>query len=179
MNSKKKGRPKGARALEKERIERLFQDPPPYLKKMTSPESAAFAERCKDVDRVESEILDQYRISPTTPKQHAFEMASLGDESLEGHEDEILARDEAYISRANVSRQAGATERSNTARANALALGHKNKAVIARVRSGELSINSAAHHIHRKWHETGIVGLDRPSIRTISRYLILAIRNKT
>jgi hypothetical protein len=61
-------------------------------------------ESFRQSERVRQEILRGYKHGPTTPDNHAYEMATLGDESMMGHEARILENDKSFAKRQSVYR---------------------------------------------------------------------------
>jgi hypothetical protein len=171
MIKRKRGRPKSLDTIERERIEALLREPPSYILNMSAEEATAFKGLCENWSRVENEILNQYRTAPSIPKEHAYEMASLGDESIEGYEDQILAKDKIYRSRIKKMQMTGSAGRARSAKNNSEKLVEKNIDLIQRVNAGLLTLNGAAAIIIRSWTNRGLPDGAVLSIKTISRYL--------
>ena len=126
-----RGRPKSAATLERERVEALFASKPPHLPKEESALTKALREAKPHNDAIEQQILRDYKYDATVPDDHAFTMASLGDESLHGHERAIIAQDEAHRARVARQRTNGGKATKQNSRNRALAIISKNKILIA------------------------------------------------
>lgn len=103
-----KGRPKSAATIERERIDAMLKTMPDYLPKMTTTEKADAGKSWEQSELVRNQILKDYKTSPSIPDDHAYLMASLGDESLIGHEAGIISRDNQLRENAQKHREAGA-----------------------------------------------------------------------
>ena len=90
MTGRKRGRPKSQARLEQEQTEELLRNRPCHITPMTDERTKELEESFRQSERVRQEILRGYKHGPTTPDNHAYEMATLGDESMMGHEARIL-----------------------------------------------------------------------------------------
>ena len=147
-----RGRPKSAATLERERLETLFAKKPSHLPVAESDLTRALREAQPYNDAIEKQILRDYKYDATVPDDHAFTMASLGDESLYGHETMIIAQDEAH--RARVSRQrangAAATRASSMRRARLII--NKNLILITYLlKVRRQSVSLVARKIQTEW----------------------------
>jgi hypothetical protein len=130
------------------------------------------------LNKAEREILHQHRTSPNIPKSHAYEMASLGDESLQGFESEIIARDQQYRIDAESTRSKGGQARGNEPNFRAHRLAEINEDLIEKVNSGEISTGEAARRIHNRWEARGIPGISKLSQKTLERYIKRGVRKE-
>ena len=81
---------------------------PGYLPKMGAAENADLNKSWEQSELVRKQIIKDYKTSPSIPDDHAYLMASLGDESLIGHEAGIISRDNQLRKKAQEHREAGA-----------------------------------------------------------------------
>lgn len=184
---KKRGRPKNAATLESERIKEILKNTPAYLPKMTAEGKKQTLESIAHAETIRLEILKTYKTSATIPDDHAYSMASLGDESMIGHGYEVTQRDERYQQQARTLRAAGVRIVSDTAAGRAKALCEKNRVLLEIMKPfGRLTLSDVASKIRKEWAsvhphalmpgetkkltERGLEG-DPPSTRTIKNYI--------
>ena len=105
-------------------------------------------------------------------------MASLGDESLQGLESEIIARDQQYQIDAESTRSKGGRARGNEPNFRAHRLAEINEDLIEKINSGEISSGEAARRIHNRWQERGIPGISQLSQKTLERYIKRGVREE-
>jgi hypothetical protein len=175
MTPKKRGRPISERTIEKHRIKELLDNPPTHIRPMNEAERREIDSMLDSFEKAEKQILRQYRTSATIPKSHAYEMASLGDESLQGLESAIIARDSQYQMDASITRSKGGQARGNEPSFRAQKLAEINKDLIDKVNSGEISAGEAARLIHNRWQTRGLPSLRQPSQKTLERYISRAV----
>lgn len=156
----------------------MLRNMPPHIPPMSEEEKRATASWLDSLGKAEREILRQYRTSPNIPKSHAYEMASLGDESLEGFESEIIARDDQYRLDAQKSRSKGGQARGNETDMKAKQIAEINRDLIEKFLLGKLSVGEVARRIHNRWQERGIPKTPRPSQKTLERYVKRAVSEK-
>jgi hypothetical protein len=146
----------------------------------------------RNLEDAESEVLSDYESYPTIPRSHIYEMASLGDESMIGHEGLILERDSKLRQDAISNRHKGGDERKQIANSRAKLLCEKNRILLEKMKPlGRLSKNRVATIIQDQWNDIplgnrlpGEEGMDRrgiedlginagkiPSVKTIERYI--------
>ena len=172
MTKAKRGRPISESTKEKRRLEEMFANPPKHIKKMTKAEAKDVQEMLVNLEKVRKEILKTFKHSATTPDQHAYDMASIGDEMMEGHEEKILQRDEEYETRARNFQQSGGKETKKAADVKAEEIYKLNKSLIDKIRPlGHHSVTSAAKIILNEWSKRGI-DIEKPSERTIRNLII-------
>ena len=126
-----RGRPKSEATIQREKIDALFASRPSYLPKEESALTKALREAKPHNDAVEQQILRDYKYDATVPDDHAFTMASLGDESLYGHEAAIIAQDQAHIARVARQRANGARATKQNASYRAAKVIAKNKVMLS------------------------------------------------
>ena len=126
-----RGRPKSEATIQREKIEALFASRPSYLPEEESALTKALREAKPYNDAVEQQILRDYKYDATVPDDHAFTMASLGDESLYGHEAAIIAQDQAHIARVSRQRANGAKATKQNASYRAAKVTAKNKIMLS------------------------------------------------
>ena len=175
MTPKKRGRPISGGTIEKRRLKKLLENPPAHVRPMGEEERREINSMLDSFEKAEKQILRQYRTSATIPKSHAYEMASLGDESLQGLESAIIARDAQYQIDAARTRSKGGQARGNEPSSRAQELAEINKDLIDKVNSGEISAGEAARLIHNRWHTRGLPSLRQPSQKTLERYISRAV----
>ena len=184
MTPTKRGRPPSEATIEKRRIEEFLKNPPAHIPPLNEDEKREMDSLLDSLDNAEREILRQYRTSPNIPKSHAYEMASLGDESLQGFESEIIARDQQYQLDAETRRLNGGLGRENEANNEAQRLAGANQDLVRKIQSGQLSIGRAAQKLHDRWPTRGVpskgINQDKkPSLRTIKRHLARVTETKS
>jgi hypothetical protein len=144
-------------------------------------------ESFRQSERVRQEILRDYKHGPTTPDNHAYEMASLGDESLKGHEARILQNDKEFAERQSVYRVRGAESTKQKANERAQQLAQKNRVLIGLINTTRVyTVNKVAGMIEAQWDamtpgnilkdeppDMGRRGIDgpKPSLKTIERWI--------
>ena len=110
MTTKKRGRPLGKGTLENLRLEKMMREIPAYVLKLTADEKAQLEESFKHDEKIRLEILETYKHGSWTPDEHAYNMASLGHESFEGYEQQVLDDDDRYSRLAKKIRSNAGTE---------------------------------------------------------------------
>jgi len=186
---KGRGRPPSQETLEKLRMEELLKNKPDYLSNVKNGWQDAMLRSMEDSER---EVLRNFESYPTIPRSHIFEMASLGDESMVGHEDLILERDNKLRQDAVRNRHKGGDESKQIANNRAKLLCEKNRILLEKMKPlGRLSKNRVATIIHDQWNDMpfgnrqpGEESMERrgvedlginagkiPSVKTIERYI--------
>lgn len=176
---KPRGRPPNAATIERRRIEEILKNPPAYLPPITDDEKQQVEDSFKASEIIRKRILKDYKHSATIPDDHAYTMASLGDESLEGYEDVIISRDDEYRRVANENRRNGAKATRGEAEKWIKALLTKNKSLIGKIKpNGPHTITGVARIIVGEWDQRGVVewelrgvGGKHPSEKTIRNHL--------
>lgn len=179
MGQKQRGRPPSAATIEQRRIEQMLTNPPAHLPLMTDEEKQQADESFNASEIIRKQILKDYKHSATTPDEHAYAMASLGDESLKGYEDGLISRDEEYRQVSIKNRKAGTKATQGEAEKWFKALLTKNKSLIGKIKpNGPHSITGVARIIVGEWDQRGVVewelrgvGGKHPSEKTIRNHL--------
>lgn len=187
MTPKKRGRPLGKATLEKLRLEKMMCEIPAYLPKLTADEKAQREESFKHNEKIRLEILKTYKHGSWTPDEHAYNMASLGHESFESYEQQVLDDDDRYSRLAKKIRSDAGTEIKRKAEIRQGKVMEINKALIEKIgNSNAYNIHRVATMIHEQWTSMKSVHRfatedknmqcrgdgDMPaSVRTITRWL--------
>ena len=149
---KSKGRPPSEATLEKKRIEKMLRNMPPHITPLSAKELSSLEESFAHSETIRQEILKTYKHGKTTSDGHAYSMASLGDESLIGHEEKIMADDAEYAERAQDFRAMGAKAMSDKNANRRATIREKNKGLISRIGPGSrYTLHSVAQMIHSQW----------------------------
>lgn len=149
---KSRGRPPSEATLEKRRVENMLRNMPAHIPPLSGKDLAALNESFAHNESIRQEILKTYKHGKTTPDSHAYSMASLGDESLVGHEDKILADDAEYAERAQGFRLKGGKATSDKNAKRRALIREKNECLISRIGSGSrYTLHRVAQMIHSQW----------------------------
>jgi hypothetical protein len=178
MTARKRGRPASAATIERRRIAELLSNLPAHAKFKSDETAREIQNLLENLEAAERQILRQYRTSATIPKSHAYEMASLGDESLRGFESEIIARDQQYQMESERARSRGGQARGDGPTSRAKRLAEINTDLIQKVDSGEMSSREAARRIHKRWQKRGVPDLPQPSQKTLERDVRRVVNKK-
>ena len=170
-STRKRGRPPTPQTIEKRRIEEMLTNLKSTNARITAEkrsETQSFLDRS---EQWRKSILKDHKHGITTPNDHAYQIASIGDESLEGHETYVREQDEKFRVRAQTYRVAGTNaqieDKQNIARQ---AIGSFSD-LLSRVRpQGPLSMSDAARRMQKDWRKKGNYG-DTPSVRTLIRWI--------
>ena len=90
----KRGRPKSAQTLEREKTEAWLKNPPSHIPPMTKEERQWWDDFIKNSEEAQRAILAGH--SPLLPHSLIYDLESLGDESMHGCEKIILDKFEEY-----------------------------------------------------------------------------------
>ena len=152
MTTKKRGRPLGKGTLENLRLEKMMREIPAYVLKLTADEKAQLEESFKHDEKIRLEILETYKHGSWTPDEHAYNMASLGHESFEGYEQQVLDDDDRYSRLAKKIRSNAGTEIRRKAEIRQGKVMESNKVVIEKIgNSNAYNIHRVAKMIHEQW----------------------------
>ncbi len=163
----KRGRPKSAKTLERERTEAWLKNPPAHILPMTKEERQWWDDFIKNSEEAQRAILAGH--SPLLPHSLIYDLESLGDESMHGYEKIILDKFEEYKNKEIAGRINGADETASQADIMAQRLWKKNGDLARRIQSGNLTLNGASKIIHDDWANKGVEG-GKPSLKTISNW---------
>jgi hypothetical protein len=147
-----RGRPKSPLTLERERVREMFAQMPPYLSSEESELIQGIKASMPQVDEIERQILRDFKHDASVPNSHAYAMASVGDEAMEGYDSIILAEDEAHRRRTTRQRQSGADTTKQNAVYRAAKVITKNRVMLSEFlyARGE-SISAVAKKILVEW----------------------------
>jgi hypothetical protein len=147
-----RGRPKSLLTLERERVKDMFAQMPPHLPSEESELMRRLKASMSQVDEVERQILRDHKHDASVPDSHAYAMASVGDEAMEGYDSIILAKDEAHLRRIARQRQSGTDTTKQNASYRAAKVIAKNKVMLSEFLDarGE-SISAVAKKILNEW----------------------------
>ena len=142
-----RGRPKSLLTLE-----RMFAQMPPHLSSEDSELMQILKASRSQVDEVERQILRDYKYDASVPDSHAYAMASVGDEAMEGYDSIILAEDEAHRRRIARQRQSGSDTKKQNANYRAAKVMAKNKVMLSEFLCARgKSIHAVAKKILVEW----------------------------
>lgn len=163
----KKGRPKSAQTLEREKTEAWLKNPPAHIPPMTEEDKEWLRVFLESSEKARKSILEGH--SPLIPHSLIYDLESIGHELLEGYEQAILNKYEEYKNKELIGRVSGSEETASQADTLARRLWEKNGSLVKRIQSGNLTPNGAAKIIFDDWKNKGIEG-NKPSIKTISNW---------
>lgn len=184
--TKPRGRPPSAATLEMRRIETMLKSMPEHIPKLTEAEKSMLDESFVHNEKIRQEILKTFKHGRTTPDDHAYAMASIGDESLTGHEQKILDADDAYKTRAKNYREIGTSATRDRNSDRKASIRKINQVLITKIRpNGRFTMHRVAKMIYDQWDsmlptdkfqsEKSLTcrgdGQDRPSASTIGRWI--------
>lgn len=171
IQKRPRGRPAGPAALERRRIDELLRSPPAYIPRMTAAEHAELEKSFAANERVRKQILKDYKYGATTPNAHAYDMASLGDESFQGHEHAILSRDREYKEVADKARLSSSVQKRNATDTQACKVCKHFRTLLSRAKPlGPLSRSDVARGMQSRWPSDGSLGTV-PSERTLRDWI--------
>jgi len=166
-----RGRPVGPSTLERRKVEELLRSSPAHITRMTKAERAEVEDGIAASERVRKQILKDYRHGATTPYAHAYKIASLGDESMEGYKADVLAYDHKYKKIAETARENSAEEKRKTADEQAALVCEHFRTLLSRaVPLGPLSRSEVAKRMKYRWPSNGQLG-ELPSERTLRNWI--------
>ena len=176
---KRRGRPPSAATIERRRAEAMLKNLSAHAPQITRAERQQAEESFYADEIIRKEILKDYKHSATIPDEHAYAMASLGDESLKGYEYVIVSRDDEYRRATEESRRDGAKATRDAADKWIKALLKKNKSLTGKIKpTGPHTIRGVAKIIVDEWDHRGVVewelrgvGGKIPSEKTIRNHL--------
>ena len=180
------GRPPKPATLEARRVEAMLKNMPPHIPRLTEVQKSELNESFAHSERIRQEILKKFKHGRTTPDSHAYDMASIGDESLIGHEQRILDEDAKFALRAKKYRQSGAAATKNKIADRKADIKKNNQRLISEIHpSSRYTLHCVAKMIHNQWKEMSSAqkmsgessmacrgdGKERPSVSTIRRWI--------
>jgi hypothetical protein len=165
---KKRGRPLCNVSIEKNRIKDLLTNIPNMSQKEYNETQVIL----KNLAAMESKIIKDFKHAKSTPVQHAYEMASIYDESFEGYRETLIDNDKKYKNLAKqISCKGGRATRDEADR-KAQKLTANNQGLINQLKpNGKRSLNGVSKIISNQWVSRGYDG-KKPSERTIRNLLM-------
>lgn len=149
----------------------MLRDRPGHLAPLSATHKAAAAKMARSYERAKQQILKAFKYGAITPDRHAYEMASVGDEALEGHETAILQRDSDYLAREAMVRTKGHQKRSTNTQNRAELACTYFAGTLARTRPlGHLSLSAAAGYMRLRWPSDGSLG-EKPTAQTLCNWI--------
>lgn len=158
---KKPGRPKSEKTQEKEGIAQVLAD----VKKQPGYKYDGPDIDFDQSDKVEKQILKQFKVSPAITNEQAFAMASVGVESTPGADEQTLKDYNDTLNTIHQGQIKGAASTKQKALNKARNLWSKNEDLIQKIKQGR-SLDEMATKILKEWDIRGIAG-ERPHINTI------------
>lgn len=152
-----RGRPKSLLTLERGRMKEIFAQVAPYLPSEESDLMRSLKASLSPVDDIEKQILRDYKYDASVPNSHAYAMASVGDEAMDGYDRIIMDQDEAHLRRVTRQRQSGAEIKKQDAIYRADRVLEKNKLMIdefLKVRGA--TISAVASKIRAEWDHVAV-----------------------
>lgn len=179
---KKRGRPKSEATLERERVEAMLKSVP-ERRRMTPTEKGEMQALIESFNQWEKEILKDY--PNPIPRRLAYEMASLGDESMEGHEQDVLRRYEKGRSNNLKNLSEGTIVKKISAAKRKEEILLKNEALINKIGTRPYTTNHVAKKILKEWDSIPLGGQigqsshlkkrgddeKRPSVRALNGWI--------
>ncbi len=163
----KRGRPKSAQTLEREKIEAWLKNPPAHIRLLTKKERQLLKDSFEASEKLRQNLLAGH--SPLIPNELIYAVESIGDEAMEGYESATLKQYASYQAMERDAKRAGGKQLKSKANSKAEHLWKKNSALAKRAENGTLPLNSASENIHKNWGKKGVDG-EKPSVKTISNW---------
>ncbi len=152
-----RGRPKSLLTLERGRMKEIFVQVPPYLPSEESDLMRSLKASLSQVDGIEKQILRDYKYDASVPNSHAYAMASVGDEAMDGYDRIIMDQDEAHLRRVTRQRQSGAEIKKQDAIYRADRVLEKNKLMIDEfLKVRRATISAVASKIRAEWDHVAV-----------------------
>jgi hypothetical protein len=191
MSEKKRGRPLKAETVESRLTAENLRHRPSFLPLPNTEKLQGLNDLIASMDDAEQEIFTIFKYSITTSANHAYAMASIGDETMTKEITTAVLKKDAEIREGLKNNpQAGGQSVKNTASRKAEKICTLNKILLERLRPlGPLTLNDVARKIIREWDSIqlgsllpgepptllarGISG-EKPTIKTIGNYIKIA-----
>ena len=188
MSEKKRGRPLKAETVESRAVAEKLRNRPSYLPPPSTEKLQDLNNLIASMDDAEQAILSAYQYSITTSANHAYTMASIGDESMtEEITAKVLEKDTRIRAALKDNPKAGGESVKKTAAQRAEKICKLNKILLERLKPlGPLTLSDVARKIFRDWDSIqlgsllpgepptllarGISG-EKPTIKTIGNYI--------
>ncbi len=183
----KRGRKPSPDLLEKRRVEAELQNRPASLPLSTGQQILERSNWLTQSEKIRQKILKDFKHGAWTPDEHAYQMATLGDEELGiGIAEKILDYDDKYSREAKQIRREAGRVTAAKHEVRKVAVLEINRHLIAKIGTGSAyKIHSVARMIHDQWEsltaaqrltgESTLLrrgdGMAPVSVRTITRWL--------
>ena len=188
MTEKKRGRPLKAETVESRVVAEKLRNRPSHLPPPSTEKLQALNNLIASMDDAEQAILSAYKYSVTTSANHAYTMASIGDESMsEEITAKVLEKDTRIRAGLKDNPQAGGNSVKKAAAQRAEQICKLNKILLESLAPlGKWSLNEVAGRIIREWDsiKPGFqlkgepptllargIGGEKPTIKTIGNYI--------
>lgn len=154
MTKAKRGRPLSVATLEMQRIAEMLSNRPPHLPHICTDKINEIEKMLTSMKEAKIDILKTFKYGQWTPDEHAFRMASIGDELFnEDHVKKIIEDDEKFEGRAKrIRKKAGDKNhiKSKNKKDRVLEI---NKILIAQMnKSKKLKPHNIAEKIYEQWY---------------------------
>ena len=174
----KKGRPLSKSSQERRRNDDLLRNLNAQHS-MTESEADELNKILKNMEFTDNEVLKNNRVSPTMPKKHAYEMASIGPEMTDSQIKSLLEKDKIYSEEISQYRNEGSRTTQEASLRKAEILYKKNKQVIDQISPfGTRTVNEVANAIKNDWDSRGYLG-PLPTEKTIQNLILKALKQPT
>ena len=167
QTSAKRGRPKNAQTLEKERIEDMLKNPPAHIPPLTKREKQILEQSFETSEKIRQSLLTGH--SPLIPNELVYAVESIGDESMEGYESATLKQYAVYQAKEREAKSTGGQELAIQADMRAANVWKKNPELAKSIATKKISLNGAAKIILEHWESKGDK-FEKPSIKTIANW---------
>lgn len=149
----KRGRKPGPDLLEKRRVEVELKHRPVHLSEPTERKTQELNNWLKQSESIRQKILGDFVHGVWTPDEHAYQMASLGDETLDiGTEEKILDNEDKYSRLAKSIRSEAGRSTAAKHADRKIAVLEINRHLIAKIGTGSrYNIHSVAGMIRDQW----------------------------
>jgi len=165
--SKKRGRPKTEKTLERERIEEMLRNPPSHIR--DSKRTPIIFDH-KQAEAIEKQMLKDHK-SPPMPASIVFAIESAGPEFMDETEIQATVAEYTRVAKNIYQGQiAGGKKLADRAAERIEQVLKRNPDIAEKVASGAWRVNRGAMKIYDEWDKRGD-GLQRPSVRNITRWL--------
>jgi hypothetical protein len=169
----KKGRPKSAETVERERIETMLKNPPAHISRMTDQEREEVQHLLDELEQQQKIMLSQH--SRTIPDELIYAYESVGHRELFEETLELLASEAEIIKKYNTlvedthkGQKKGAATTAQKANSRANKVWSKNQDLLNRIGRSH-SVHSASQKIKDEWLSRGDNGKE-PSIRNLQNW---------
>jgi len=163
----KRGRPKSAQTLEREKTDAWLKNPPAHLPLLTKGEKQILEQSFEASEKIRQSLLAGH--SPLIPNELIYAIESIGDEAMEGYEGATLEQYAVYQAKEREAKRTGGQELAIQADKRAANVWGKNPELAKRIAAKKISLNGAAKIILEHWESKGDK-FEKPSIKTIANW---------